>query len=63
MKSHVLTKDQQDLIKLSKAMTPQERLIAFLNHSRLGHRLYREGKQHRLKPQGSGSNPKITSEQ
>ena len=64
MKSRVLTKDQQDLIKLSKAMTPQERLIAFLNHSRLVHKFYRAGEQRRFnKPQCSRSNPKITSEQ
>ena len=63
MKSRVLTKGQQDLIKLSKAMTPQQRLVAFLNHSRLVYRLYQAGKRHRLKFKGSGATPKITSEQ
>ena len=43
MKSKILAEDHQDLIKLSQAMTPEERLLAFYNHSRLVHQLYQAG--------------------
>lgn len=47
MKSNVLIKDQESLIGLYKTMKPEQRLIAFFNHSRLIHQLYRAGKTFR----------------
>ena len=44
MKSDVLKKDYAALVGLSKKMKPEERLVAFFNHSRLIHRLYISGK-------------------
>lgn len=35
MKSKIIQEDREDLIRLCKAMTPEERLVAFYNHSRL----------------------------
>ena len=50
MKSSIIEKDHQALTKLCQAMTPEERLIAFLNHSRLIQRLYHTGKKQRRSP-------------
>jgi hypothetical protein len=45
MISAIMKKDHQGLMMLNKAMKPEERLLAFFNHSRLIHRLYQAGKK------------------
>lgn len=49
MESSILKKDHADLILLYKMMTPEERLVAFLNHSRLVHIFYQAGLDSRKK--------------
>lgn len=48
IKSKILKKDQDALIKLSKAMTPEERLMAFYHHSQLLHRLAQSNKKRKV---------------
>ena len=50
MLSDILKKDRAALIRLSKAMKPEERLVAFLNHSRLIHQIHQAGKAFRNRP-------------
>ena len=47
MKSKVLQKDHEELALLAGKMTPEERLTAFFNHSRLVGEMYRAGLSHR----------------
>ena len=47
MESKVLQQDHQDLVTLCKGMTPEERLVAFFNHSRLVNEVYQAGVSHR----------------
>jgi len=47
MKSNAITQDREALLRLSKAMTPKERLVAFFKHSRLVCRLSLAGKLRR----------------
>ena len=49
MKSKILQKDQDDLIKLSQKMTPEERLVAFFNHSHLMSKIQKAGQRARFK--------------
>lgn len=49
MKSNILKKDQDDLIRMTKLMSPQKRLMAFYHHSRLIARLALAGKKAREK--------------
>jgi len=35
MKSKILAEDRKDLVKLSRSLSPQQRLLAFLNHNQL----------------------------
>ena len=53
MKSALRQKDHEDLIRIHKKMTPEERLIAFYNHSRLMAQIYQAGIQSRLKKKHS----------
>ncbi len=48
MKSDILRQEHKALISAAKAMTPQERLVAFVNHSALISRFYEAGKKFRL---------------
>jgi len=48
-KSEVLHKDHDEMIALYKRMKPEERLVAFFNHSQLIHRLYQAGVGYRLR--------------
>jgi len=50
MKSNILTRDYQALIGLYRKMSPEKRLVAFFNHSRLIHKLYQAGKAFRSRP-------------
>jgi len=43
----MLTKNRKALITAYKSMGPENRLMAFLNHSRLIHQLYQAGKTFR----------------
>jgi hypothetical protein len=43
MKSKTLEKDRQDLITLARQMTPEERLVAYVNHCRQVGRLHQAG--------------------
>jgi hypothetical protein len=47
MRSKITRKDNEDLVKLCQSMKPGERLVAFLNHSRLIHRLHKAGQSSR----------------
>ena len=53
MISGTLRKDHAALVELYKAMKPEERLIAFLNHSRLIHKVYQAGRSLRRRPAAS----------
>lgn len=44
MISGTLRKDRATLAGLCKAMKPEERLVVFLNHSRLIHKAYQAGR-------------------
>jgi hypothetical protein len=59
MISRILEQDHAALIKLCKSMKPEERLVAFLNHSRLVHQIYRAGKASRRRSSTPNSNKKI----
>ena len=50
MVSGALRKDHSALVELYKAMKPEERLIAFFNHSRLIHEVYQAGRSLRRRP-------------
>ena len=50
MKSNILKANHKALIKANKAMTPQERLMAFYRHSRLLSKLARAGQKLRKRP-------------
>ncbi len=45
MISNVLKKNREAMIKMYQKMTPEQRLVAFLNHSRLVHKLYQAGQK------------------
>lgn len=47
MKSKVIAQKKNELRKTIQAMSPEERLVAFLNHSRLMARLYKVGEKYR----------------
>ena len=49
MISNVLRKDNEALIELYKTMKPEQRLVAFFNHSRLIYKFYQVGKVFRQK--------------
>jgi hypothetical protein len=49
MKSKVLKSDQQSLLELSRAMTPQMRLEAFYQHSQSLSKISEAGKTYRRK--------------
>lgn len=49
MKSKVLQQDHEDIIALHRAMKPEERLIAFFNHSKLIQQLHQSGINYRKK--------------
>ena len=53
MISGTLRKDRATLVELSKAMTSEERLIAFFNHSRLIHKVYQAGRSLRRRTAAS----------
>jgi len=48
MKSKILQDDNKDMIRLYKRMKPEERLMAFFNHSRLVNEIYQAGVKARL---------------
>lgn len=49
MKSSKISEIQNDLnIKICKAMKPEERLVAFVNHSRLVMQMYQAGVNFRV---------------
>jgi hypothetical protein len=47
MISNLLTEEREALIRLYRNMTPEQRLVAFLNHSRFIQHLYRAGQSFR----------------
>lgn len=49
MISKILKKDHAALAGLSDAMKPEQRLVAFLNHSRFIRRVYQAGQMFRKK--------------
>ena len=48
--SEILRKDREDLLRLSKGMKPEERLVAYLHQSQLMSRVYQAGVDHRSGP-------------
>lgn len=53
MKSNVSLEDRKALIELYRSMSPQKRLVAFLNHSRLLHKFHKAVGSTRLKRRSS----------
>ena len=49
MKSAILEQDHQDLVKLNRSLSPEERLLAFYHHSYLLIHLYLAGKKNKQK--------------
>lgn len=47
MKSALLQKDREELLALSRRLTPEERLVAFYEHSRLVAQMALAGVKHR----------------
>lgn len=47
--SKLMQRDREDLIRIAKRMMPEERLVAFFNHSRLLTRMYLAGVRYRAK--------------
>ncbi len=47
MKSKILQKNHEELVDICRAMSPEDRLLAFLNHSKLIHQIYQSGVEHR----------------
>lgn len=45
--SEILKKDREDMSKLCKRMKPEERLMAYLNHSQLIQQIYQAGVRYR----------------
>lgn len=50
MKSKVAQQAREDLLGTMRSLTPEQRLEAFLRHSRLVTKLYRAGRQLRTEP-------------
>ncbi|VAX34959.1 hypothetical protein MNBD_UNCLBAC01-700 [hydrothermal vent metagenome] len=49
MKSALIQKKYDDLVEACRSMTPEERLVAFSNHSQLMDQLRYSGKKHSTK--------------
>ena len=47
MESKILQKNREELVEICRAMSPEDRLSAFLNHSELIHQIYQAGVEHR----------------
>ncbi len=47
-KSKILEKDREALVRLSKRLTPEQRLRAHLRHSQLISQIYQAGVRYRL---------------
>lgn len=45
--SAIMRQDHEDLVLLSKRMKPEERLVAYFNHSQLIHQIYQAGVRYR----------------
>ena len=41
--SKLLQQDHQEMVRLSKRMKPEERLVAYFHHSQLMYRMYEAG--------------------
>ncbi len=53
MKSKILQKDHEDMIKLHRKMKPEERLMAYFHHSQLVQQFYQAGLTSRKSPSSS----------
>lgn len=47
-RSKIAEEDREALLRRSQRMKPEERLVAYLWHSQLLHRLYQAGLRHRM---------------
>lgn len=47
-RSAIIQQDYEDMVRRSRRMTPEERLVAFFHHSQLIHQLYQAGARYRL---------------
>ena len=47
--SAMMRRDREELIRRARRMTPEERLVAFVRHSRLMTEMYRAGVRYRAK--------------
>jgi hypothetical protein len=54
MRSKLADESRKALITEAKRLTPEERLRAFVRHSKLVTELHNAGKKARSKPRGSG---------
>ncbi len=45
--SQILKRDREEIVLLCKRMKPEARLVAFLQHSQLVHRMYQAGLDYR----------------
>lgn len=43
----MLQKNREELVEICRAMSPEDRLSAFLNHSELTHQIYQAGVEYR----------------
>jgi len=50
MESKILQKNREELVEICRAMSPEDRLLAFLNHSQLIYQIYEAGVEHRKTP-------------
>ncbi len=50
MESKILQKNHEELVEICRAMSPEDRLLAFLNHSELVHQIYEAGVKYRKTP-------------
>jgi hypothetical protein len=47
-RSKIAEEDREALARLSRRLTPEERLMAYMRHAELLHRLYQAGLRHRM---------------
>lgn len=56
-RSKIAKEDREALSRISQRMKPEERLVAYLRHSQLLHRLYQAGLKHRMAVRLSSRTP------
>ncbi|MDP3723841.1 MAG: hypothetical protein Q8R91_10180 [Candidatus Omnitrophota bacterium] len=59
-RSAIIQQDHEDMVRRSRRMTPEERLVAYANHAQLMNQMYQAGVQYRKGhlPSAKRKNPK-----